>query len=143
MQAELMTRPWYSDGLRFSCTRCGDCCAGPQEGYVWTNAEELAQIAAYLGLSSDELVRRYVRTIGVRRSLRLNRNKDCIFFDRATRGCTIYPVRPRQCRSWPFWDSNVRTERAWQRTCAVCPGAGKGKLVPLEEIERRVASIRV
>ena len=23
-----MTEPWYQDGLRFTCTRCGNCCTG-------------------------------------------------------------------------------------------------------------------
>ena len=46
---------WYKDGLRFTCTQCGDCCSGP-EGYVWVNDEELAKIAEFLGKRAEECV---------------------------------------------------------------------------------------
>ena len=32
-----MAEPWYRDGLRFECTRCGHCCTGAP-GYVWVDA---------------------------------------------------------------------------------------------------------
>jgi Fe-S-cluster containining protein len=138
-----MPEPWYRAGLRFSCTRCGACCAGPQEGYVWVNAEELDQIAQQLGVPREELERRYVCKVGIRRSLRLKPNNDCVFYDGTEKRCTIYGVRPRQCRSWPFWESNVRTEESWRDTCAVCPGAGHGNFVPYDEIVRQVSTIRI
>ena len=28
-----MSDPWYNDGLRFTCTRCGHCCTG-EPGFV-------------------------------------------------------------------------------------------------------------
>jgi Fe-S-cluster containining protein len=74
--------------------------------------------------------------------LRDNRKDDCIFFDPAA-GCTIYPVRPRQCRTWPFWQSNVASPKAWEQTRSVCPGAGQGELIPVEEITRRVKVIKL
>ena len=63
-------------------------------------------------------------------------NGDCVFFDNKTRKCRVYAARPRQCRTWPFWDSNIRTPEAWAETCQVCPGSGKGRLYQLEEIQR-------
>jgi Fe-S-cluster containining protein len=74
--------------------------------------------------------------------LREKSNGDCVFYDRE-QGCTVYTVRPRQCRTWPFWESNVRTEAAWERTCGICPGAGNGDLIPAEEITRRLKTIRL
>ena len=65
-----------------------------------------------------------------------------MFYDRKE-GCTVYAVRPRQCRTWPFWESNVATPRAWQHTCEICPGSGKGELIPAEEITRRLKVIRM
>ncbi len=66
-----------------------------------------------------------------------------MFFDNVARKCTVYEDRPRQCRTWPFWDSNVRTEEAWQQTCEVCPGSGKGQIYPVEHILKSVAVIRI
>jgi hypothetical protein len=70
-------------------------------------------------------------------------NGDCVFFDNETRKCNVYEARPRQCRTWPFWNSNIRTPEAWEQTCEVCPGSGKGKLYQLEEIEARAAELRL
>mgnify|MGYP002637670099 CR=1 FL=1 len=130
-------QPWYKDGLRFECTQCGDCCTGAP-GYVWVNQSEIAALAELIDEPDlAEFERKYVRKIGIRKSLIEYSNGDCVFFSNETRGCTVYSARPRQCRTWPFWDSNLRDEEAWEATCEVCPGSGKGQLVQLEEIEER------
>jgi Fe-S-cluster containining protein len=136
-----MPDPWYKDGLRFQCTRCGNCCTGPP-GFVWVNEEEIAALARFLGETVAEVTALYTRAVERRRSLREKANGDCVFFDRRE-GCTVYPVRPRQCRTWPFWESNVKTPEAWKQTCTVCPGSGKGELIPAEEITRRLKVIRL
>jgi Fe-S-cluster containining protein len=64
-------------------------------------------------------------------------NGDCIFFVEGR--CSIHAVKPTQCRLYPFWFRNVRSEQAWQRTCRECPGIGEGEWVSPEEIERQVA----
>jgi Fe-S-cluster containining protein len=132
---------WYQDGLRFRCTRCGNCCTGAP-GFVWVNSAEIAAIAEHRGESAAETTALHVRKVGSRHSLREQPNGDCVFYDRA-QGCTIYPVRPRQCRTWPFWDSNVATPADWQRTCTTCPGSGQGELISAEEITRRLKVIRL
>jgi Fe-S-cluster containining protein len=136
-------KPWYQEGLRFRCTQCGDCCTGAP-GYVWVNRQEIAELAAAVGIADvDDFCRRYVRQIGVRRSLKEYANGDCVFFDNQSRKCQVYSARPRQCRTWPFWDSNLKTAEAWQQTCQVCPGSGHGRLYQLEEIEERRSEIRL
>jgi len=135
-------KPWYQDGLRFECTQCGDCCTGAP-GYVWVNRAEIVQLAAKLGLPVDEFEAKYVRKVGVRKTLVEYENGDCVFFDNKARKCTVYDSRPRQCRTWPFWESNLRTPEAWQQTCQVCPGSGKGRNVPVEQILHQIAVIRV
>ena len=134
--------PWYGDGLRFKCTQCGDCCTGAP-GFVWVNAEEIAALAKRLELSEDDFEKKYVRRIGMRRSLVEFPGGDCIFFDSVGRGCTVYEDRPRQCRTWPFWNSNLRTPQAWKDVCDVCPGAGRGKLYNLETINKLAGEIRI
>src|SRR5262245_43939375 len=136
-----MSELWYQDGLRFSCTRCGKCCTGTP-GYVWVNDEELAAIAEFRNEPLEEVIGLYTFQEGRRRSLREKANGDCVFYDKEA-GCTIYPVRPRQCRTWPFWESNVVTPEAWEATCEVCPGSGQGELISAEEITRRVKVIRL
>src|SRR5438128_7331942 len=87
-----MEEPWYQDGLRFRCTRCGNCCTGAP-GYVWVDDAEIAAIAEYRDEPVDETCGLYTRPVGRRRSLREKANSDCIFFDR-DEGCTIYEARP-------------------------------------------------
>ena len=136
-----MNEPWYQGGLHFRCTRCGNCCTGAP-GFVWVEESELAAIAAFRGEDVDLVRALYTRPVDDDRTLREKLNHDCIFYDRE-QGCTIYPVRPRQCRTWPFWESNVRTPEAWQRTCKICPGAGQGTLISAEEITERIQVIRM
>lgn len=135
-------RPWYGDGLRFQCTQCGNCCTGAP-GYVWVNKAEIEALAAHLAMELDEFERRFVRQVGIRKSLVELQGGDCVFLDPQSRRCTVYALRPRQCRTWPFWESNVRTPKDWEETCRVCPGSGQGPLVPAKEIERQLTVIRI
>ncbi len=134
--------PWYHNGLKFECTQCGDCCTGAP-GYVWVNQEEIAAIAELIGMELDAFEHKYVRRVGIRRSLVEFPNGDCVFFDTDKRKCTVYDARPRQCRTWPFWDSNLTSPEDWQHTCDVCPGSGKGKLYDLDVIESQRKVFRV
>jgi Fe-S-cluster containining protein len=133
---------WYKEGLKFKCTQCGNCCTGP-EGHVWVNAEEIQQIAAFIGKSEGEMKIDHTRPVGKRVSLKEFANGDCTFFDPEKRGCKIYPVRPRQCRTWPFWNSNLESPETWREVQQVCPGAGNGNFFSLEEIEAQAAVIRI
>ncbi|MCA9214336.1 MAG: YkgJ family cysteine cluster protein [Planctomycetales bacterium] len=134
--------PWYSDGLRFKCSQCGDCCTGAP-GYVWVNKEEIQELADEIQVSVEQFESEYVRRVGIRKSLREFPSGDCVFFDSESRKCQVYNARPRQCRTWPFWDSNLKTPEAWELTCEVSPGSGRGKLYQLEEIEERRKVMKV
>lgn len=133
---------WYSDGLRFECTQCGDCCSG-SEGYVWVNQEEIDGMANRIGMDSVAFEERFVKRVGVRRSLKERPGGDCVLLDPQTRKCTAYEERPRQCKTWPFWQSNIRTPEAWAEAAQACPGCNKGDLVPLEQIVEQAAKIRI
>jgi len=133
--------PWFHAGLRFTCTRCGHCCTG-QPGFVWVDAEDIERIADFLGDAPGVIALTHARPVGESWSLREKANGDCVFYDRQT-GCTIYEVRPPQCRTWPFWESNLRTPEAWKRTCAHCPGSGQGELISAEEIIQRTQVIEL
>ncbi len=133
--------PWFKDGLRFECSQCGDCCTG-SPGYVWVNKAEIQGIADKLQMPVAEFEKKFVRKVGVRQSLIEYDNGDCVFFG-PDRKCTVYEARPRQCRTWPFWDSNIRTPADWAYTCEVCPGSGKGQIVSIEQILAQSAVIKL
>lgn len=125
---------WYAQGLRFECTQCGNCCSG-EPGHVWVTDEEIANMASALEMEVEAFRDKFVRSVGSRLSLVEYPDGDCILLDPETRGCLVYTARPTQCRTWPFWSSNLKSERTWKETCQACPGAGVGKLYSLDEIE--------
>ncbi len=98
-------------------------------------------MAKRVNLSVADFEEKYVRSVGIRKSLVEYENGDCVFLQ--DRKCTLYEDRPRQCRTWPFWDSNISTPQAWEATCEACPGAGKGKIYSVEEILRQSAVIKI
>ncbi len=127
-------------GLRFGCTMCGNCCSGP-EGYVLFTEAEAEGIARRLGVTVEEFVAGYTKDSPAGRSLRETPSAfglDCVFLDRRTVPgkaiCSIYEDRPAQCRTWPFWTSNLRSREHWNRAKRTCPGIDRGKLIPPEQI---------
>ncbi|MFN7447387.1 MAG: YkgJ family cysteine cluster protein [Pirellula sp.] len=138
-KAEIDDRdPWYAKGLSFECTQCGNCCSGPGTGFVWVSEAEISAIAARIGIDDDidGFERKFTRRIGARVSLVEYSDGDCIFLDPKSRNCSVYEARPVQCRTWPFWDSNVVTPKAWGAAAKSCPGCNHGKLYSLVEIQK-------
>src|SRR4051794_28412097 len=147
-------QPWYAEGLSFSCTCSGNCCTGGP-GFVWISDEEVDRLAEHLGLSRAQTLEKYCRTIGRGISLKESRtpqgNYDCVFLTELApekhkgkrqaevthrrRVCGIYPVRPLQCRTWPFWDGNLASQDNWNNSAKRCPGMNTGKHYPQEKIE--------
>lgn len=133
--------PWYGLGLAFECTQCGRCCSGPEEGYVWIEEDELAAIARFLGVAEDQVRRRHTRRVGRRMTIvEQDISKDCIFLVSDAGGrktCRVYDVRPRQCRTWPFWPSNLSGPEAWVQAQLRCPGINRGTVHPLDEVQAK------
>ncbi len=130
---------WYCEGLRFACTRCNQCCTGPP-GYVWVNREEIVQIADFLEMPLADFAREYCRKVWRRVSLKERQSGDCILL--TAEGCRIYPVRPGQCRTFPFWEQNLRSRQCWEAVKSRCPGVGRGRMYSAEDIEGIVARTR-
>ena len=100
--------------------------------------EEIQALATAIGLEVADFVDRYTRRLGTRMSLIEYANGDCVFFNGQSRQCSLYDHRPRQCRTWPFWESNLSTPSDWAETGRACSGVGEGPLATLEAIEAKV-----
>jgi Fe-S-cluster containining protein len=119
--------PWYRDGLRFTCTRCGHCCTG-EPGTVRVSEEEAAELARVVGLDLADFYERYTRLLDDgSTSLTEKPDHACVFWS-ASAGCTVYAARPRQCRTWPFWRRNLASPAHWTAAARACPGIGRGEL---------------
>lgn len=133
---ESENKPWYGKGLNFKCTECGQCCTGAP-GYTWVSDDEAIAIADYLKISLDEFGKRYVKRVGDRLSLREDaRNYDCIFLK--DKKCQIYPVRPTQCRTYPWWPQHIKSKEEWERAAQFCEGIQcEAPIVPQHKIEEQ------
>jgi Fe-S-cluster containining protein len=121
---------FFDQGLRFGCLRCGHCCTG-DPGIVYVSPDELAPLAAHLHISIESTIQRYLSPWRGGYTIREAADGRCIFYDQ---GCSIYPVRPRQCQTWPFWLNNLRSPSRWERVAQNCPGIGRGRHYTREEI---------
>jgi Fe-S-cluster containining protein len=122
--------------LNFTCTQCGNCCSG-EPGYVWVTKDEIRRIARFLGREDETLDRSQVRRVGFRYSLTEKPGGDCIFLRRqsGTTSCVIHPVRPLQCRKWPFWTEVLLSPQTWNKAHQKCPGINQGKRYEFAEVE--------
>ena len=131
--------PWYAAGLHFECSQCSDCCSGPDEGFIWLTRPEIEFLADYLKIPQGELRKKYIKRIGLRTTIIENPvTKDCIFLRKidGRKQCSIYPVRPNQCRTWPFWSDNLKSPNTWNRAGQRCDGINRGRYYRCEEIEK-------
>ena len=103
-------------------------------------------MAESVGLLVDQFLRRYAHRVHGRLTLnevRTEHGYDCVFLRRDPNNgkalCSIYEVRPQQCRTWPFWPENLHGSRGWQAAAETCSGmkAGlkeQGHFYPVEQI---------
>ncbi|MDQ7085055.1 MAG: YkgJ family cysteine cluster protein [Sulfurovum sp.] len=104
-----------------ACEACGGHCCTGESGYIWTKYPEIQNIATFVNLSVEEFATMYLRKVKHRYSLIEKQiapnNYACIFFDESIKRCTIYPVRPLQCRTFPFWEQYKHEEEEVRQEC--------------------------
>ena len=102
-------------GVRYECTRCGNCCRWP--GFVAVSNEEIGDLADHLGFSEDDFIQCFTRLRPNREGLALidNEHGECVFL--SGQDCLVQPVKPRQCRRFP----NEWNQPGWRETCQAVP----------------------
>lgn len=79
-------------------------------------------MAAARNMAVPIFTQHFVRRVQGRLSLQervINGEHLCCFFDPIDCRCTIYQVRPAQCRSFPFWEQGKGDP---QKLAGECPG---------------------
>ena len=107
---DIVKKEGYDYGFTPSaCASCGGACCIGESGYIWIKYPEIEKMAEFLELTIEEFATMYLKKVKHRYSLiekRLDEeNYACIFFDETINQCSVYSVRPLQCRTFPFWET--------------------------------------
>lgn len=127
------------DGLRFACVPgCTNCCR--VQGWVYVTEAFVKDAATFCKLSVAEFQRRYI--VRTRHTLRLRKppGSQCHFLLEG--GCSIHPVKPVQCRAFPFWPELVENRAHWKQAAKNCPGIGQGPLIQIGQAMERANEMR-
>ncbi len=104
----------------FACKECeGKCCVG-ESGYIWVTSEEIKKISEFLKLNENEFRQNYLNKVKYKFSIKevlIGGSYECIFFDDKEKKCQIYEVRPKQCKTFPFWDYFKTHEKEVREEC--------------------------
>jgi hypothetical protein len=117
------------NSFSFDCTKCGKCCYGP--GNVYFSQKDCINIKKYLKLNEDQWNQLAQRIFHKNQNgiyIHKTYNK-CYFLDDKNR-CRIYPIRPLQCRTFPFWPSYFSKLKELENLIHSCPGS---KLVDFQK----------
>ncbi len=160
------------EDIKFMCQRCGSCCRHkrpsefedlvPMEqlkefweksNLIYLTKEDIERISRKTGLVAKDFVdtlyeydgkfvrakeggKKVILDIPVMKS---KGDTTCVFYEER---CTVYPVRPRACRLFPFRVEEESTPKGdlilsigYNPTC---PGIGKGKSVAKKDLEKLV-----
>ncbi len=101
----------------FTCRQCGKCCHG--EKGILVTSEEAERLAAFLGLTLQELHRDYLITSSLGPQV-ATRNGACVFLE--DNRCRVHPVKPRICRQWPFLPALLEHADEFEAAREACPG---------------------
>jgi len=106
--SDIVTKEGYPYSFDPSaCAICqAKCCTG-ESGYIYVNKSEIEGIAKFLDIPLRDFVDMYLFKKMYKYSIKEVQYGDsfeCVFYDRESNGCKIYQCRPKQCRTFPFWD---------------------------------------
>ncbi|MFX1478478.1 MAG: YkgJ family cysteine cluster protein [Promethearchaeota archaeon] len=118
--------------LRFSCTRCGNCCTD-KSTIVNTTYLDIIRIVSGLNLNIEEtlevlgfylldqemndykLEKMVISPVNTEKGLAFmglikNHDGDCFFYDSVKKKCSIYSLRPGFCKTFPFSFKEVESK---------------------------------
>ena len=105
-----------------ACEACpGFCCCG-ERGTVWVSQPEINRLCRFLQVNPVDFIQHYLTRIDNRFSIKEKVGEEgcaCLFFDTTKRRCSVYAVRPLQCREFPFWE-HFRENK--EEVIKECPG---------------------
>ena len=118
-----MEMPWWMEGVSFSCQPdCGKCCDQPG-GIVFLKPMDAEILAKHHSMSVEEWLERDCdRTIDGRFILKSDDVTDICIYLEGDKKCSVYESRPSQCKAYPFWSENLRSDKSWNNTISFCPG---------------------
>jgi len=97
---------------------CGFCCHG--ETTVSLDSDDLLNMQNCLGLSEEELIKKYLRVSGNRVQMKTI-NGHCVFYD-DQKGCKVHTGRPWRCKQWPLHPSIIADDSNFLTIAESCPG---------------------
>jgi Fe-S-cluster containining protein len=103
----------------FDCQQCGYCCQG--ETTVSLDEDDQKRMVAYLGMSREEVRRKYWRQTGNTIQMKTI-DGHCIFYDN---GCTIHEGKPWRCTQWPLHPSMLDGRENYEIIKESCPGINR------------------
>jgi len=103
-----------------ACESCpGYCCRG-ESGNIWVNHEDILRMCRLLQTNPIDFIPHYLNRINNRLSIKERVGEysmECVFFDHHQKCCSIYAARPRQCRTFPFWEHFKRHKKELIKEC--------------------------
>ena len=131
-----MEKKYIKNGIRFKCQGSGNCCVSRGSyGFVYLSNKDILKLAKHFNINKMDFIKKYcTKTDGFTHLNEFKQNKgNCIFLK--NKKCTVYKNRPTQCRTWPFWNENMKNKTWNTNVEKYCPGVGAGTLISYERIK--------
>ena len=118
-----MTNLMLTKPMKFNLT--GKCCTG-SSGHVWLTKTDISDISQKLELDPRAFLKKYARWIPRMEKWSLIEKNiaddyHCIFLE-GGKLCSVYEVRPVQCRTFPYWPNVMETKETWLEEKLICEG---------------------
>lgn len=116
-----------------SCIECGHCCR--EMTPTWTKSE-IKRVAEHFKMTAKQYYDKYLYTEDGTGDI-MNAKTPCQHFDKKTRLCTIYEIRPKDCAEFPHFHRKDFTDQVndvFIPNMPRCPAT----LVMVEKLEERM-----
>lgn len=126
-----MSKHFFTDGINFECQQCSQCC-DVENAIVYLSLSDQINISIFFKLSIKQTRDKFFKREFNRWVIDDKHPSKCRFLK--SNICVIYPVRPTQCRLYPFWENLLKNKKKFYKEN--CPGIGKGKKISGEIIKQ-------